>query len=89
MFSFIMLLELKEFLDGCKEQWINKQKEVEQRFLELEKKDQSAVKEPKQKKTKRTKKESQQFPISEDSFAKYAAELQIEFYVKVQSGKRH
>lgn len=84
--TFFSFLELQMFLDGQVDYWSDKQKEVEQRFLELEKQDQSAssYKEPKQKRRKRTKKETQKLP-SEDPFSKYAAQLQIEFFVKVSN----
>lgn len=69
------------FLDSLKEYWENKQKEVEKRFLDLSKK-QSMILGPQSKKRKRGQKETQK-DLS-DSFAKQAAELQIEFFTKVR-----
>jgi len=74
---------LKEFLESQKEFWLNKQKEVEKRFLDL-KDGQSPFQEPKRKKRKRYGKEPPPIP-SDESFAKFAAELQIEFFVKVKT----
>ena len=68
------------FLDSLKEYWENKQKEVEKRFLDLSKK-QSMILGPQSNKRKRGQKEAQK-DLS-DSFAKQAAELQIEFFTKV------
>ena len=70
------------FLQGLKEYWVNKQKEVEERFLDLSNK-QSMVLGPQSKKRKRGQKETQKDQLS-DSFAKQAAELQIEFFAKVR-----
>ena len=67
------------FLENLKEKWTNKQRQVEERFLELE--EQCGNQEPLPKKMKRGKKKKlENYP---DPFAKYAAELQVEFFVKV------
>ena len=76
------LLELKEFLEKHKEYWAVKLKEVEERFLELDQ-GQVTFQEPKQKKKKRSKKEPQE--CFSDDFSKFAAELQIQFFVKVHT----
>lgn len=67
-------------MENLKEYWDNKQKEVENRFLELSDSE-PVAQEPKAKKRKRGKKEVKQ--SLSDPFAKYAAELQIEFFTKV------
>jgi len=77
---------LKAFLESQKEFWLNKQKEVEKRFLDL-KNSQSPFQEPKRKKRKRYGKEPPTIP-SDESFAKFAAELQIEFFVKVKTSNQ-
>ena len=66
------------FLENLKEKWTNKQREVEERFLELE--EQCGNQEPLPNKEKRGKKKLEDYP---DPFAKYAAELQVEFFVKL------
>lgn len=48
---------------------------------------QSAFQEPKKKKRKRCKKEPPPCP-SDEPFAKFAAELQIEFFVKVKTSNK-
>lgn len=73
--------ELKVFLQNLKEYWVNKQREVDDRFLELD--SQLTAQEPKTKKWKRGKKEPPQQQYPSDPFAKYAAELEIEFFTKV------
>ena len=70
-------------LNSRKEHSVNKQKEVEERFLELQQVQPSCDQEPRKKRKEKTKKEPQ-MRSREDPFAKYAAELQIEFFVKVQ-----
>lgn len=64
-----------------KEQWVNKQKNVEEKFLELE--EESKVQRPLPKKQKRGKKTEPQEQLS-DPFATYAAEIQIEMFTKVK-----
>ena len=76
------LLEFKSFLENRKEYWTLKQKEAEDRFLQFEQR-QVTFKEPKQKKRKKSKKELLRENISEAPFSTYAAELQIQFFVKV------
>ena len=68
------------FLENLKENWIKRQKEVEERFLELE--EQCGNEEPLPKKRKRGKKKKLMEDHT-DPFANYAAQLQIEFFVKV------
>ena len=70
---YLIFSELKEY-------WVNKQKEVEERFLDLSEKE-SMVLGPQPKKRKIVQKKTQK-DLS-DSFAKQAAELQIEFFTKV------
>lgn len=67
------------FLENLKENWAKRQKEVEERFLELG--EQCGNQEPLPKKRKRGKKKS--LEDHTDPFANYAAQLQIEFFVKV------
>ena len=81
MLRIVFLLELKAFLNDLRDQWVTKQKEVEERFLDLSE-GQQTVQEPRPKKRKRGQKVAQQ-PL--DPFAKYAAELQIDFFTKVCS----
>lgn len=71
-------------MDSQKEYWANKEKEVEETFLELEEQVTCAVQKPvpKQKMEKREEEPQQHFS---DPFAKYAAELQVEFFTKVSS----
>lgn len=64
---------------------MEKQKEVEAKFLELE--EEAAIQGPLPKKRKRGKKTVPQQQRT-DAFAKYAAELQIEMFVKVSCGSR-
>ena len=71
---YLIFSELKVFLDSLKEYWVNKQKEVEERFLDLSKKESMVLGPPPKKRT--------QQDLS-DSFAKQAAELQFEFFTKV------
>ena len=59
---------------------MNKQNEVEGKFLELSE-SHSTAEEPKAKKRKRVAKVANQ--SQPDPFAKYAAKLQIEFFIKV------
>lgn len=72
----VFLSELKAFLNNLRDQWVTKQKEGEERFLDLSE-GQQTVQEPRPKKRKRGKKVAQQ---PSDPFAKYAAELQIDFF---------
>lgn len=67
-------------MDNLKDQWEEKQKEVEAKFLELE--EEAAIQGSLPKKRKRGKKTVPQQQQT-DAFAKYAAELQIEMFVKV------
>ena len=67
-------------MENLKEQWSNKQKEVEARFEELA--EDSTGQAPLPKKRKRGKNKEPKEQLS-DSFAKYAAELQIEMFAKV------
>lgn len=69
-------------MENLKEYWTLKQKEADERYLELVQ-GQVTVDEPKKKKRKKSKKELLQEHISEDTFSTYAAELQIQFFVKV------
>lgn len=73
--------ELKAFLVDLKEQWLNKQKHVEEKFLELD--EESKVQGSLPKKRKRRKKTEPQEQLS-DPFAKCAAEIQIEMFTKVE-----
>lgn len=59
-------------MDSQKEYWANKEKEVQETFFELEE----------QVTWERGKKKEPQQHLS-DPFAKYAAELQVEFFTKV------
>lgn len=68
-------------MDSQKEYRENKEKEVEETFLKLEEQVICAVQKNVPKKRKRGKKELQQH--FSDPFAKYAAELQVEFFTKV------
>lgn len=72
--------ELKAFLENLKEQWSNKQKEVEATLEELT--EDSTDQAPLPKKRKRGKNTEPKEQLS-DPFAKYAAELQIEMFTKV------
>ena len=67
------------FLENLKEDWVKRQKEAEERFLELG--EQCGTREPLPKKRKRGKKTNPEDQT--DPFANYAAQLQIEFFVKV------
>jgi len=71
-------------LDSQKEYWAKKGKEVEERFLELETEITCVVQKHEPKKRKRGKRKEPQQHFS-DPFAKYAAELQVEFFTKVSS----
>ena len=84
MCNSLSVLEFKVFLDSRKECWLSKQKEVERRFLELEQV-QSTFQEPRKKKRKTAAKEQPLSSLGQDSFANFAAELQTEFFVKVQT----
>lgn len=76
------LTDLKDFLNKQKDYWLAKQKEVEERFLEVDKEDHDPVHiAPKPKKRKRTTKDIQ--PKKADSYARFAAELQSLFFAKV------
>lgn len=77
-FYSLTLIELTAFLGSQNDFWLNKQKEVEKRFLDL-KNGQSTFQEPKKKKRKRCGKEPPPCP-SDEPFAKFAAQLQIEFF---------
>ena len=70
------------FLINQKDYWTAKQGEVEERFLEMEVEGKCPVQEPKPKKRKRGKGPQ---PQLSDPYAKYAAELQIQFFTKVNS----
>ena len=82
-FSFFLHFEteLKAFLVDLKEQWRNKQKDMEEKYLEFD--EESKVQGPLPKKRKRWKKTEPQEQPS-DPFAKYAAEIQIEMFTKVE-----
>lgn len=67
-------------MQNQKNYWVNKQNEVEGKFLELSE-SHSTAEEPKAKKRKRVAKVANQ--SQPDPFAKYAAKLQIEFFIKV------
>lgn len=76
------LLEFKLFLENHKEYWALKQREADERYMELAQ-GQVPVNEPKQKKRKKSKKEMLPEHTRDDTFSTYAAELQIQFFVKV------
>ena len=80
MLFCIFGLELKSLLEQHKEYWAKKLEEVEEKFLELDQ-CQVTLQGPKQKKRKRSQKKAQA-DVS-DNFSKFAAELQIEFFLKV------
>ena len=82
--TFHYFIDFKTFLDSSKDYWLNKHKELEREFLELEQV-QSPFQEPRRKKRKTHAKEPPS-SLSEDSFARLAAKLQIEFFVKVTTG---
>ena len=63
-----------------KEQWVNKQNDVEEKFLELD--EESIVQGPLPKRRKRGK-TAPRGQLS-DPFATYAAEIQIEMFTKVK-----
>ena len=70
------------FLENQKEYWALKQREADERYMELAQ-GQVPVNEPKQKKRKKSKKGMLQEHTSDDTFSMYAAELQVQFFVKV------
>lgn len=80
IFFVFFFLELKSFLEEQKEYWAKKLEEVEEKFLELDQ-CQVTLQEPKQKKRKRSLKKPQ--ALISGNFSKFAAELQIEFFLKV------
>jgi len=69
-------------LENHKEYWTLKQREADERYMELAQ-GQVPVNEPKQKKRKKSKKEMVPEHTRDDTFSTYAAELQIQFFVKV------
>lgn len=72
-------------MDSQKEYWANKEKEVGETFLKLEEQVTCAVQKNVPKKRKRGKKKELLQQHFSDPFAKYAAELQVEFFTKVSS----
>lgn len=76
--------DLKDFLNNQKDYWMAKQKEVEERFMEVDEEGQDPdLMAPKPRKRKRT---TKGVPLSkEDPYARFAAELQIIFFTKVSS----
>ena len=81
---FFLFSDLKEFLNNQKDYWMSKQKEVEERFMEVDKEGQDPdLMAPKPRKRKRTTKEVP--PSKDDPYARFAAELQTIFFTKVSS----
>ena len=81
----LCLTDLEIFLTSHKEQWENKQTEVEAKFLELSSladEISNNVKESRLKKRKRSAKAAH-FQGQDDPFASYAATLQVDFFRKV------
>ena len=77
----ILQKSLKPFCLNLKSGGKKKQNEVETAFLKLE--EMTNAEEPGKKKQKRGRKIQPGFQLSSTSFAKYAAELQIEMFSKV------
>ena len=78
--------DFEYFLKRLKEEWEAKQKSVEAKFLELSDfSDQlsTVLDEPKKKKRKAKKSRSVEHQ-QQDPFSSYAAQLQVEFFKKVQ-----
>ena len=79
--------DFENFLKRLKEEWEAKQKSVEAKFLELSDfSDQlsTVLDEPKKKKRKAKKSRSVEHQ-QQDPFSSYAAQLQVEFFKKVQN----
>ena len=76
--------DLKDFLNNQKDYWVAKQKEVEERFMEVDEEGQDPdLMAPKPRKRKQKTKGVP--PSKEDPYARFAAELQIIFFTKVSS----